>query len=106
MRPPFGIAQIGKAFRNEVTPRNYIFRSREFEQMEMEWFCAPDEAKTWFDFWTQDTARLVEEPGQSKSENLILRLHRSGMNFAHYAKTGEGTYDVEYLYPFTAPEYG
>src|SRR5205814_2170142 len=48
---PFGVAQIGKSFRNEVTPRNFIFRSREFEQMEMEWFCHPDEARKWYEFW-------------------------------------------------------
>ena len=51
VRIPFGVAQIGKSFRNEVTPRNFIFRSREFEQMEMEWFCHPDEALRWYEFW-------------------------------------------------------
>ena len=56
---PFGIAQIGKAFRNEVTPRNYIFRSREFEQMEIEFFVHPDEAKAWYDFWTKQRFQLV-----------------------------------------------
>ena len=57
---PFGIAQIGKAFRNEVTPRNFIFRSREFEQMEMEWFCEPDEAKQWRDFWVTERHEFLE----------------------------------------------
>ncbi len=101
---PFGIAQIGKAFRNEVTPRNYIFRSREFEQMEMEWFCAPNEASKWFEFWTQTRLDWWKSVGIS-ADNLTLRKH-DPRELAHYAKTGEGTFDIDYRYPFTDPEFG
>ena len=104
VRVPFGIAQIGKAFRNEVTPRNYIFRSREFEQMEMEWFCRPDEAPQWFEFWTQQRLEWWKSLDVSE-ENLKLRRHDTD-ELAHYAKTGEGTFDVEYCYPFTEPDFG
>ena len=104
VRVPFGIAQIGKAFRNEVTPRNYIFRSREFEQMEMEWFCHPDEAATWFEYWSQQRLAWWQSLG-IRAENLVLREHEQD-ELAHYAKTGEGTVDVEYRYPFTEPGFG
>ena len=104
VRVPFGIAQVGKAFRNEVTPRNYIFRSREFEQMEMEWFCHPDEAKKWFDYWTHERRRWWTTVGVN-GDNLILRKHDAD-ELAHYAKTGEGTYDIEYAYPFSGGGYG
>ncbi len=104
VKVPFGIAQVGKAFRNEVTPRNYIFRSREFEQMEMEWFCAPEEAAQWFDFWTQTRLQWWQSLGVS-TDHLRLRKHDSD-ELAHYAKEGQGTYDVEYLYPFTDPGFG
>ncbi len=104
VRIPFGIAQIGKAFRNEVTPRNYIFRSREFEQMEMEWFCAPDEAPKWFEFWTQARLEWWKSLGV-KADNLTLRKHDAD-ELAHYAKSGEGTYDIEYRYPFNDPGFG
>ncbi len=104
VKVPFGIAQVGKAFRNEVTPRNYIFRSREFEQMEMEWFCHPDEAKSWFDFWKQ--ARLDWWLGLGiAADNLVLRDHDRD-ELSHYAKAGAGTVDVEYRYPFTEPGFG
>ena len=99
VKVPFGIAQIGKAFRNEVTPRNFIFRSREFEQMEMEWFCRPDEAKKWFEYWTHARLNWWKSVGVEAS-NLILRKHDDD-ELAHYAKTGEGTYDIEYAYPFS-----
>ncbi|MEO1129202.1 MAG: glycine--tRNA ligase [Planctomycetota bacterium] len=104
VRMPFGIAQVGKAFRNEVTPRNFIFRSREFEQMEMEWFCRPDEAHQWFDFWKNARYEWWKSVGVS-GDNLIMRDHDSD-ELAHYAKEGAGTADVEYRYPFTAPGYG
>jgi glycyl-tRNA synthetase len=104
VRIPFGIAQIGKAFRNEVTPRNYIFRSREFEQMELEWFCAPEEAGDWLDFWTRRRVSWWQSLGV-RAENLTLRRH-GAEELAHYAKTGHGTYDIEYRYPFTAPGSG
>jgi glycyl-tRNA synthetase len=104
VRMPFGIAQVGKAFRNEVTPRNFIFRSREFEQMEMEWFCAPDEAGKWMDFWVAERMSWWKSVGVG-DDNLTLRKHETD-ELAHYAKEGEGTFDVEYRYPFTDPGFG
>lgn len=104
VRMPFGIAQIGKAYRNEVTPRNFIFRSREFEQMEIEWFCHPDEAETWYKFWCAERVKFWKSVGLS-DDNLQLRNHDSD-ELAHYAKEGLGTYDIEYKFPFTAPGYG
>ncbi|TVQ83645.1 MAG: glycine--tRNA ligase [Micavibrio sp.] len=104
VRPPFGIAQIGKAFRNEVTPRNFIYRSREFEQMEMEWFCHPDEAKKWLDFWIEARKDWWAKIG-IRSNNLLIRPHEKD-ELSHYAKEGYGTVDVEYRFPFTAPGFG
>jgi glycyl-tRNA synthetase len=101
---PFGIAQIGKAFRNEVTPRNFIFRTREFEQMEMEFFCPPDQAEKWYEFWSQARLNWWIKQGLS-ADNLILRKHTQD-ELAHYAKEGAGTYDVEYRYPFSGEGYG
>ena len=104
VKVPFGVAQVGKAFRNEVTPRNFIFRSREFEQMEMEFFCHPNEAKKWFDFWSRARFQWWVDQGISP-DNLILRKHEQD-ELAHYAKEGEGTYDVEYKYPFSGDGHG
>ncbi len=104
VRVPFGIAQVGKAFRNEVTPRNFIFRSREFEQMEMEWFCHPDEAKLWKDFWLDQRMDWYRFIGLS-DHNLIVREHERD-ELSHYAKEGQGTADIEYRWPFTNPGYG
>jgi glycyl-tRNA synthetase len=101
---PFGIAQIGKAFRNEVTPRNYIFRSREFEQMEIEWFCHPSEAEKWFEFWCQVRRDWWGSLGLT-SDNVQMRRHDAN-ELAHYAKEGCGTFDIEYRFPFTAPSFG
>jgi glycyl-tRNA synthetase len=101
---PFGIAQIGKAFRNEVTPRNFIFRSREFEQMEMEWFCHPDEAKQWRDFWFSERVKWWKSLGIPDSM-LQLRDHDKD-ELSHYAKEGYGTADIEFKFPFTAPGFG
>jgi len=101
VKVPFGIAQIGKSFRNEVTPRNFVFRSREFEQMEMEWFCHPDEAKTWFDFWKHERMRWWRSIGVSEA-NLRFRDHDAD-ELSHYSKM---TVDIEYRYPFTAPDFG
>jgi glycyl-tRNA synthetase len=98
---PFGIAQIGKAFRNEVTPRNYVFRSREFEQMEMEWFCPPDEALMWYDFWKTQRMEWWESLGVSR-DRLIFRDHDAD-ELAFYS---QACVDVEYRYPFTAPGFG
>ena len=104
VRVPFGIAQIGKAFRNEVTPRNFIFRSREFEQMEIEWFCHPDEAEKWRDFWFEERQKFWRSIGLS-SDNLQVRKHDQD-ELSHYAKAGLGTADIEYRFPFTAPGFG
>ncbi|HEV8607422.1 MAG TPA: glycine--tRNA ligase, partial [Tepidisphaeraceae bacterium] len=98
---PFGVAQIGKSFRNEVTPRNFIFRSREFEQMEMEFFCHPDESRMWYEFWTAERMRWWQSIG-IKKENLRLREHEKD-ELSHYSKM---TVDIEYKYPFTAPDFG
>ena len=98
---PFGVAQIGKSFRNEVTPRNFIFRSREFEQMEMEWFCPPDEALKWYEFWKNERMKWWLSLGV-KPENLIFREHEA-KELAFYSKA---TVDIEYRYPFTAPDFG
>lgn len=104
VRAPFGIAQVGKAFRNEVTPRNFIYRSREFEQMEMEWFCHPDDAKMWFDFWVQTRHEWWKSVGVS-ADSLLIRPHEKD-ELSHYAKAGHGTVDIEYRFPFTAPGFG
>ena len=104
VRVPFGIAQIGKAFRNEVTPRNFTFRSREFEQMEIEFFIHPDEAAEWYQYWRDARFRWWQSIGLA-GENLTLREHDQD-ELAHYAKEGAGTSDVEYRFPFTAPGYG
>ena len=92
---PFGVAQIGKAFRNEVTPRNFIFRSREFDQMEMEYFINTQESKKWFDYWVQERFNWYIELG-IKKEQLRLRPH-SKDELAHYARE---CVDVEYNFPF------
>jgi len=91
---PFGIAQIGKAFRNEITTGNFIFRSREFEQMEIEFFVKPGTDKEWFDYWLEERLNWYLELG-IKKENLRLRRHTRG-ELAHYAKE---CYDIEYLFP-------
>src|SRR3954467_11253993 len=90
VKVPFGVAQIGKSFRNEVTPRNFIFRSREFEQMEMEFFCHPDESRTWYDFWTAERMRWWQSIGVKK-ENLRLREHEKD-ELSHYSNM---TVDIE-----------
>ncbi len=94
---PFGIAQIGKSFRNEITPRNFIFRSREFEQMEMEFFIHPDEAEgeKWYRYWVRERAQWFYDLGIQK-EKLRIREH-SKDELAHYAK---GCTDLEYEFPF------
>jgi glycyl-tRNA synthetase len=101
VRVPFGIAQIGKAFRNEVNPRNFIFRSREFEQMEMEWFCHPDEADMWFDFWMEERRKWWLSIGVG-GDDIIFRKHEAD-ELVFYSKK---TFDVEYRFPFTAPDFG
>jgi glycyl-tRNA synthetase len=101
VKVPFGVAQVGKSFRNEVTPRNFIFRSREFEQMEMEWFCPPDEALKWYEFWRAERMKWWVSLGVDPSR-LRFRDHAQD-ELAFYSKA---TVDIEYLYPFTAPDFG
>jgi glycyl-tRNA synthetase len=92
---PFGIAQVGKAFRNEVTPRNFTFRSREFEQMEMEFFVHADDEREWFDYWVAARHGWYEHLGIA-AQRLRLREHQAD-ELAHYARY---TTDVEYQFPF------
>jgi glycyl-tRNA synthetase len=96
VRPPFGIAQIGKSFRNEVNPRNYIFRSREFEQMEIEFFCKPEDSMKWYQYWRDVRIRWYEKLG-IKSEKLRPR-EQGEKELAHYSKACT---DIEYLFPFS-----
>lgn len=101
VKVPFGIAQIGKAFRNEINPRNFTFRSREFEQMELEFFCKPDpvDANKWFEYWKHERYSWYLKYG-IKEERLHLREHDKG-ELAHYAA---GCADVEYDFPFGRAE--
>ncbi|MBI4403043.1 MAG: glycine--tRNA ligase [Deltaproteobacteria bacterium] len=101
VKVPFGIAQIGKAFRNEINPRNFIFRSREFEQMEMEFFVRPEpqEAEKWFEYWKTFRYDWYLKHGISK-ERLHLRIHEPS-ELAHYAA---GCADIEYDFPFGRSE--
>jgi glycyl-tRNA synthetase len=94
--PPFGIAQVGKSFRNEITPGNFIFRTREFEQMEMEFFVPPAEAQQWFEHWLSERERWYLELGL-RPDHLRLRAHERD-ELSHYSS---GTSDVEYLFPST-----
>jgi glycyl-tRNA synthetase len=92
---PFGIAQIGKAFRNEINPRNFTFRSREFEQAEMEFFCHASEREKWFDHWREERLRFYRDLGFDERK-LRTRPH-SENELAHYCKVA---LDIEYLFPF------
>ena len=94
MKPPFGIAQIGKSFRNEITPGNFIFRTREFEQMEMEFFVPPAEEERWYRTWIDERERWYTELG-IRPDFLRLRVHDAG-ELSHYSS---GTSDIEYLFP-------
>lgn len=92
---PFGIAQIGKAFRNEITPGNFIFRTREFEQMEMQFFVHPDTDEEWFETWREERWKYYQALGINEEK---LRWHEHGPDeLAHYAKKA---YDIEYEFPF------
>jgi glycyl-tRNA synthetase len=95
-KPPFGIAQVGKSFRNEITPGNFIFRTREFEQMEMEFFVPPDEAQRWFEHWLAERELWYTGLG-IRPDHLRLRAH-DAQELSHYSS---GTSDVEYLFPST-----
>jgi glycyl-tRNA synthetase len=93
-KPPFGIAQIGKSFRNEITTGNFIFRTREFEQMEMEFFVPPDQAQRWFEYWLSERLQWYVRLG-IREDRVRLRPHDPD-ELSHYSS---GTSDVEYLFP-------
>ena len=94
---PFGIAQIGKSFRNEITPRNFTFRSREFEQMEIEFFCHPTTSRKWYEYWRDRRMKWYTDLGLA-GERLRLREHDKD-ELSHYSV---GTADIEYAFPFLA----
>jgi len=94
-KPPFGIAQVGKSFRNEITPQNFVFRTREFEQMEMEYFVPPDEADRWFHYWLDERMRWYLDLGIPAGK-LRLR-HHDADELSHYSAA---TADVEFLFPW------
>ena len=96
LKLPFGIAQVGKAFRNEINPRNFIFRSREFEQMEIEFFCHPNESMKWYEYWRDLRKRWYSTLG-IQSDNLVPR-EQGKEELAHYSI---GTTDIEYMFPFS-----
>ena len=95
LKIPFGIAQIGKAFRNEVNPKNFIFRTREFEQMEMQWFCHPKDANKWFNFWKKERINWYLKLGIKKKDLRAVEI--SAKQRAHYAQK---QVDIEYRFPF------
>jgi glycyl-tRNA synthetase len=94
-KPPFGIAQIGKSFRNEITPGNFLYRTREFEQMEMEFFVPPDEAPKWFEYWVAERFNWYVEHGIPESQ-LRIRPHDPD-ELSHYSA---GTSDIEFAFPW------
>ena len=99
---PFGIAQVGKSFRNEITPRNFTFRSREFEQMEIEFFCKPADSAQWYRYWRDRRWKWYLDLGLTEGK-LQLREHAPD-ELSHYSV---GTADIEYAFPFLAPgEFG
>ncbi|MCX6759807.1 MAG: glycine--tRNA ligase [Candidatus Nealsonbacteria bacterium] len=95
MKIPFGIAQIGKAFRNEITPKDFIYRTREFEQMEMQWFCEPESADKFFDCWLKQRLAWYEKLGLKKENLKIYEVPKDEL--AHYAKRAV---DILYNFPF------
>jgi glycyl-tRNA synthetase len=96
---PFGIAQIGKAFRNEINPRNFTFRSREFEQMELEYFCRAEEGMKLLDYWLEERLKFYEKIGISRE-----KLHARKVPDEERAFYSKGTYDIEYDFPFGRQE--
>jgi len=94
-KPPFGIAQIGKSFRNEITPRNFVFRTREFEQMEMEFFVPPDEAHQWYEYWRNERYQWYVDLGIP--ESLLMMRDHDEDELSHYSS---GTADVEFKFPW------
>ena len=101
MKPPFGIGQMGKSFRNEITPGNFIFRTREFEQMEMEFFVKPGEDETWHDYWINERLNWYLDLGIQR-DNLRLFEHPKE-KLSHYSKR---TVDIEYRFGFQGGEFG
>ncbi|MBS45733.1 MAG: glycine--tRNA ligase [Nocardioides sp.] len=101
MKPPFGIAQVGKSFRNEITPGNFIFRTREFEQMEMEFFVKPGEDEEWHQYWIDERTRWYVDLGVDK-DNLRHYEHAQE-KLSHYSKR---TVDIEYRFKFAGSEWG
>ncbi|MCP4967566.1 MAG: glycine--tRNA ligase [bacterium] len=95
LKLPFGIAQIGKVFRNEITPGQFVFRTREFEQMEMEFFCRPEEADEWFKYWVAERKNWYTDLGM-KEDNVRFREHEQD-ELSHYSA---GTFDVDYRFPW------
>ena len=95
LKLPFGIAQVGKSFRNEITPGQFVFRTREFEQMEMEFFCEPSTSPTWFDYWVTERHQWYVDLGMNP-DNLRIRPHESD-ELSHYSA---GTVDIEYRFPW------
>ena len=95
LKLPFGIAQVGKSFRNEITPGQFVFRTREFEQMEMEFFCRPEDADEWFGYWLDERMRWYIDLGMTE-DKLRLRHHESD-EFSHYSSV---TADVEFMFPW------
>jgi glycyl-tRNA synthetase len=95
MKIPFGICQIGKAFRNEITPRDFLYRMREFEQMEMQWFCHPKDAEKFFDFWLSERLKWLQSIGLKKENLRYVEVPEKER--AHYAKR---QVDIEYKFPF------
>lgn len=95
LKIPFGICQIGKAFRNEINPGNFLYRIREFEQMELQWFCHPKEADKFFDYWEEERLKWYEKLGLKKENLRIIEVEKEKR--AHYAKR---QIDVEYKFPF------
>ncbi len=94
-KPPFGIAQVGKSFRNEITPQNFVFRTREFEQMEMEYFVAPESAEEWYRYWIDTRFAWHVDLG---IPSALLRLHAHAKeDLSHYSK---GTTDIEFYFPW------
>jgi glycyl-tRNA synthetase len=96
---PFGIAQIGKAFRNEINPRNFTFRSREFEQMELEYFCAPSQGRELLEYWLKERLKFYENIGLPRE-----KLHVHEIPAEERAFYSQGTYDIEFEFPFGIQE--
>jgi len=95
LKPPFGVAQIGKSFRNEITPKDFIYRTREFEQMEMQWFCRPEEAPQYFDYWKEQRMKWYFSLGIKKDNLRTVEVPPKERS--HYAKR---QVDIQYRFPF------